>query len=72
MKPALINYEQYFQMVQEAAYYRWLNGSLDTEANWYAAVSDISNSYKIKTVVDPTMIPRKLTEALAKTRLALK
>lgn len=72
MRNGLVDYSHFLKMVQEAAYYRWLNGSLDTEANWYAAVSDISNSYKIKTVVDPTMIPRKLTEALAKTRLALK
>ena len=38
MKPALIKYDQFLTMVQEAAYYRWLNGSWDTEANWYAGM----------------------------------
>jgi hypothetical protein len=72
MKPALINYAQYSKMVEEAAYYRWLNGSLDTEANWHAAVSEIASQYRIKTAVDPTEIPRKLTAALAESQLVLK
>lgn len=72
MKPALIKYDQFLKMVQEAAYYRWLNGSSDTEANWYAAVSEITDNFKIKKVVDPTEIPRKLTAALVENQLVLK
>jgi hypothetical protein len=72
MKPALIKHDQFLTMVQEAAYYRWLNGSSDTEANWYDAVSDIADNYKIKKVVDPTEIPRKLTAALVENQLVLK
>lgn len=58
MKPALIKYDQFLQLVQEAAYYRWLNGSSDTEANWYAAVDKISKMRKVKNVD----ITGKLTE----------
>lgn len=49
MKPALINYAQYSKMVEEAAYYRWLNGSLDTEANWFNAVAEV-NRLQVKSV----------------------
>ena len=59
MKPALIKYDQFLTMVQEAAYYRWLNGSWDTEANWYAAVDEITNRYTRK-----SSITQKLTQYL--------
>ena len=72
MKPALINYSQYTKMVEEAAYYRWLNGSSDTEANWHTAVSEIASQFRIKKAVDPTEIPRKLTAALVESQLVLK
>lgn len=72
MRNGLIDYTEYCKMVQEAAYYRWLNGSSDTEANWYAAVSEITDNFKIKKVVDPTEIPRKLTAALVENQLVLK
>ncbi len=49
MKPALINYSQYTKMVEEAAYYQWLNGSLDTEANWFNAVAEV-NRLQVKSV----------------------
>jgi hypothetical protein len=49
MKPALINYVQYNKMIQEAAYYLWLNGSLDTEANWFNAVAEV-NRLQVKSV----------------------
>ena len=72
MRSGLVNYTQYNKMVEEAAYYRWLNGSLDTEANWHAAVSEIASQCRIKTGVDPAEIPRKLTAALAENQLVLK
>lgn len=49
MKPALINYAQYTKMVEEAAYYRWLNGSSDTEANWFNTVAEV-NRLQVKSV----------------------
>ncbi len=42
MRNGLVDYTEYSKMVQEAAYYLWLNGSLDTEANWYAAVAEVA------------------------------
>ena len=50
MRNGLVDYTEYSKMVQEAAYYRWLNGSLDTEANWYAAVAEVS-SYNSKSSI---------------------
>ena len=72
MRSGLVNYSEYMVAVQEAAYYRWLNGSSDTEANWHAAVSEIASQCRIKTKVDPAEIPRKLTAALAENQLVLK
>ncbi len=63
MKPALINYSQYTKMVEEAAYYRWLNGSLDTEANWFNAVAEV-NRLQVKSVD----ITGKLTSYLARSK----
>jgi hypothetical protein len=36
--------------VQEAAYYLWLNGSSDTEANWFNAVAQVAALNKDNTV----------------------
>lgn len=57
MRNGLVDYTEYCKMVQEAAYYLWLNGCSDTEANWYAAVAEVA-SLRIDNRVD---IAGKLT-----------
>jgi len=49
MRSGLVNYSEYMIAVQEAAYYLWLNGSSDTEANWFNAVAEV-NRLQVKSV----------------------
>lgn len=69
---ALVDYTIYVVAVREAAYFKWLAGSENTELNWYEAVSETASRFHIKTTVDPIDIPRMLTEALVKSQLVLK
>jgi len=50
MRSGLVNYSEYITAVQEAAYYMWLNGSLDTEANWFNAVAEVAALNKVNNV----------------------
>lgn len=50
MRSGLVNYSGYMIAVQEAAYYLWLNGSSDTEANWFNAVAQVAALNKDNTV----------------------
>jgi hypothetical protein len=53
MRNGLINYAEYSKLVEETAYYMWLDGSDDTEHNWYSAVlhvprpSQLTNKFPI-------------------------
>ena len=50
MRNGLVNYSDYITAVQEAAYYLWLNGSSDTEANWFNAIAQVAALNKDNTV----------------------
>jgi len=63
MRSGLVNYSEYITAVQEAAYYLWLNGSSDTEANWFNAVAEV-NRLQVKSVD----ITGKLTSYLARSK----
>lgn len=64
MRNGLINYAEYSKLVEETAYYMWLDGSDDTEHNWYSAVLHVKSKYRVKPPVDPGEFTRKLTEYL--------
>lgn len=54
MRNGLINYAEYSKLVEETAYYMWLDGSDDTEQNWHAAVAEVS-SYNSKSSITETL-----------------
>ncbi|WP_300102805.1 hypothetical protein [Flavobacterium sp.] len=48
MRNGLIEYRSYIKMIEEAAYFMWLNGSEDPEYNWYLAEQQIIKLLKGK------------------------
>jgi len=46
MRNGLIKFATYIQMIEECAYFLWLNGSNDTNKNWIDAERYINEQLK--------------------------
>ena len=45
-RPALLKYNEYKQLVEQAAYFKWLEGSDDEERNWLEAELEVLEMLK--------------------------